>query len=304
MDQPEALVAELPPAAKATAAWLDWNRFLEQGQLYAPKVIGALFVLFSAWIIAGWVSRLVYRSLRLAKIDETLARFATKFTWWAMLVLALVGCLEWFGVQTTSYAAAIGAVGFSIGLAFQGALGNFAAGIMLLVFRPYKVGDVIVVGGQTGKVDEIDLFSTTLDTPDNRRIMIPNASIFGNTIENTSYHRTRRVEVTVGASYAADIDQTYEVLMRAVCAVPGVLSEPAPEVALLELANSSVNWSVRAWATAAEFGLIKQRTIRAVKLALDKAGIEMPFPQMDVNLRGATNLNLSQTANAQVHKAA
>lgn len=289
---PQSLSSQPSPAARATAWWLDWNNLLTHGELYAPKVIGALVLLFAAWVVSGWVSRLVYRSLKLAKIDETLARFATKFTWWGMLVLGLVGCLETFDVKTTSYAAAIGAVGFSIGLAFQGALGNFAAGIMLLVFRPYKVGDVIIVGGQTGKVDEIDLFSTTLDTPDNRRIMIPNGSIFGNTIENTSYHQTRRVEVAVGAGYAADIDQTYEVLMRAVCAVPGILSEPVPEVVLLELADSSVNWSVRAWATAADFGLVKQRTIRAVKLAMDQAGIEIPFPQMDVNLRGPASASL------------
>ena len=276
-----------------TTLELLWQKLLDPA-LYrdnAAPVIGALFGLFAAWIAAGWVSRLVYRSLKLAKIDETLARFTTKFTWWGLLLLALACCLESFGVKTTSYAAAIGALGFSIGLAFQGALGNFAAGIMLLVFRPYKVGDVIVVGGQTGKVDEIDLFSTTLDTPDNRRIMVPNGSIFGSTIENTSYHHTRRIDITVGACYSADIDQTYEILMRAVCAVPGILSEPVPEVVLLELADSSVNWSVRAWATTADFGLVKQRTIRAVKLALDHAGIEIPFPQMDVNLRGPALAN-------------
>lgn len=295
------LVPESSFNAKATAAWLDWNHLLEKGVGHAPGVIKSLLLLFAAWIVAGWVSRLVYRSLKLAKIDETLARFTTKFTWWGILTLGIAGCLGQFGVDTTSYAAAIGAVGFSIGLAFQGALGNFAAGIMLLVFRPYKVGDVIVVGGQTGKVDEIDLFSTTLDTPDNRRIMIPNGAIFGNTIENTSYHRTRRVEVTVGAGYAADIDQTYEVLMQAICAVPGILSEPAPEVVLLELADSSVNWSVRVWAASADFGLIKQRTIRAVKLSLDQTGIEIPFPQMDVNLRGPTLVSVTQSAS---HKAA
>lgn len=298
------LVPESSFNAKATAAWLDWNHLLKKGVDHAPDVIKSLLLLFAAWIVAGWVSRFVYRSLKLAKIDETLARFTTKFTWWGILAIALAGCLGQFGVDTTSYAAAIGAVGFSIGLAFQGALGNFAAGIMLLVFRPYKVGDVIVVGGQTGKVDEIDLFSTTLDTPDNRRIMIPNGSIFGNTIENTSYHQTRRVEVTVGASYSADIDQTYEVLMRAICAVPGILSEPTPEVVLLELADSSVNWSVRAWATSADFGLVKQRTIRAVKLALDQADIEIPFPQMDVNLRGPASVSISQPAKTPIHKAA
>ncbi|MFM9963737.1 MAG: mechanosensitive ion channel family protein [Planctomycetaceae bacterium] len=267
----------------------------------APSVIGALFVLFAAWILAGWVSRLVYRSLKLAKVDETLARFATKFTWWGMLVLALVCCLESFGVKTTSYAAAIGAVGFSIGLAFQGALGNFAAGIMLLVFRPYKVGDLIVVGGQTGKVDEIDLFSTALDTPDNRRIIIPNGSIFGNTIENMSYHQTRRIEVSVGVSYSADIDHSYEVLMAAVCGVAGVLPQPPPEIVLLELGNSSVNWSVRAWALTSDFRLITQRVIRASKMALDQAGIEMPFPQLDVNLRGPA---LASLAPNTVRKAA
>lgn len=260
----------------------------------APNVIGALVVLFAAWILAGWVSRLVYRSLKLAKVDETLARFATKFTWWGMLVLALVCCLESFGVKTTSYAAAIGAVGFSIGLAFQGALGNFAAGIMLLVFRPYKVGDLIVVGGQTGKVDEIDLFSTALDTPDNRRIIIPNGSIFGNTIENMSYHQTRRIDVAVGVSYSADIDRSYEVLMSAVCGVAGVLPQPPPEIVLLELGNSSVNWSVRAWALTSEFRIVTQRMIRASKMALDQAGIEMPFPQLDVNLRGPALVSLAQ----------
>ena len=284
----------------------DWSKWLSHDQLndHAGKVVGALCVLFAGWMLAGWVSRITYRSLKLAKIDETLSRFLTKFAWWSVLVLAVVVCLGIFKVETTSFAAAIGAVGFAIGLAFQGALSNFSAGIMLLMFRPYKVGDVIVVGGQTGKVDEIDLLTTTLDTPDNRRIMIPNASIFGNTIENTSFHLTRRVEITVGAGYAADIDQTYEVLMRSVCAVPGILSEPAPEVVLLELGSSSVNWSVRAWTTTADFGLVKQRALRAVKLALDQAGIEIPFPQMDVNLRGPATVSVSQPANASNHKAA
>ncbi len=300
----QSLISQPTPSTRATAWWMDWSNLLKHGELYAPKVIGALVMLFAAWIVSGWVSRLVYRSLKLAKIDETLSRFATKFTWWGMLVLGLVGCLETFDVKTTSYAAAIGAVGFSIGLAFQGALGNFAAGIMLLVFRPYKVGDVIIVGGQTGKVDEIDLFSTALDTFDNRRIIIPNGSIFGNTIENMSYHQTRRVDIPVGVSYSANIDQTYEALMHGVCAVPGVLSEPPPEVVLLELGNSSVNWMVRAWVPRTEFLISKQRIIRAAKMSLDQAGIEIPFPQMDVNLRGPAAISLSQLADRSNHKAA
>ncbi len=300
MESPSNVASEVVPVATSSEpstknvviepakSWLSWEQLQVYGKNHAEGVLGAFALLIAAWIVAGWVSRLMYRSLKLAKIDETLARFATKFTWWGVLVLAAFACLEIVGIKATSVAAAIGAVGFAIGLAFQGALGNFAAGIMLLVFRPYKVGDVIVVGGQTGKVDEIDLFSTTLDTPDNRRIMIPNGSIFGNTIENTSFHQTRRVEVTVGVGYAADIDHTYEVLMRAACTVPGSLSEPVPEVVLIEMAESCVNWSVRVWVNSADFGLIKQRTIRAIKMALDQASIEIPFPQMDINLRSSS----------------
>lgn len=291
-----ALLAEQTEAAGTALpkfSW-DWQTLFKHAEVYTPRVVGALVLLVGAWILAGWISRLTYRSLKLAKIDETLSRFMTKFTWWSVLVLGVVACLACFKVETTSFAAAIGAVGFAIGLAFQGALGNFAAGIMLLIFRPYKVGDVIVVGGQTGTVDEIDLFSTTLDTPDNRRILIPNASIFGSTIENTSFHRARRVDILVGVGYAADIDRTYEVLMRAACAIPGIVETPVPEVVLVELANSSVNWSVRVWAQSAEFGLLKQRTIRAIKLALDQAAIEIPFPQMDINLRNGTIVSVSQ----------
>lgn len=280
----ESPLAHNTPTPIVPLKW-NWEHLLKQGQEFAPKVVGALFLLFGAWILAGWASRLAYQSLRLAKIDETLSRFMTKFTWWGVMVLAVLGCLGLFGVETTSFAAAIGAVGFAIGLAFQGALGNFAAGIMLLIFRPYKVGDVIVVGGQTGKVDEIDLFSTTLDTADNRRILIPNASIFGSTIENTSFHRTRRIDITIGVGYAAEIDHTYDVLMQAACGVPGILAKPAPEIILLELADSAVNWSVRVWSASEDFLLVKQRVIRAIKLALDHAAIEIPFPQMDVNLR-------------------
>ncbi len=302
----DAISKDVTDTTPAKETFWDLSKWLDSDKLddHAIKVVGALCVLIAGWMLAGWVSRITYRSLKLAKIDETLSRFLTKFAWWSVLVLAVVVCLGIFKVETTSFAAAIGAVGFAIGLAFQGALGNFAAGIMLLVFRPYKVGDVIVVGGQTGTVDEIDLFSTTLDTPDNRRIMIPNGSIFGNTIENTSFHQTRRIDVTVGVGYAADIDASYEVLMNAICTVPGVLSTPSPEVVLLELANSSVNWSVRAWTKSTDFGLVKQRTLRAVKLALDQAGIEIPFPQMDVNLRGPGVVSISQPNNSTTHKAA
>jgi small conductance mechanosensitive channel len=158
---------------------------------------------------------------------------------------------------------------------------------MLLIFRPFKVGDTVNVAGQSGTVDEIELFTTTLDTPDNRRIIMPNSAVFGATIENVSYHRVRRVDVPVGVSYDADIDLTRDVLQSAIATTPGALVEPAPEAVLLGLGASSVDWSVRAWAPTADVGAVKEALIRNVKVRLDAAGIAIPFPQMDIHVREA-----------------
>jgi small conductance mechanosensitive channel len=155
---------------------------------------------------------------------------------------------------------------------------------MLLVFRPYKVGDDVNVAGYTGTVREIELFTTDIDTPDNRRIIIPNSSIFGAVIENMTHHPMRRISVEVGAAYSAEIDETRRVLERAVRSVPQVATQPAPAVVLLELGASSVNWSVRGWAKREAFGAAKEAIIRAVKMELDAAGIAIPFPQLELHL--------------------
>jgi len=251
---------------------------------YGGQLAVALGVLIAGWIFAGWVGGVARKALLRAKVDETLAKFLSKLARWAILLLVVLSCLGVFGVETTSFAAVIGSAGIAIGLAFQGTLSNFAAGIMLLMFRPFQVGDVITVAGQTGKVDEIELFTTTLDTFDNRRFIIPNGQIFGATIENISHHPHRRADVDVGVAYSADIDRTREILMEAAKSVPGGMDDPEPAVILLSLGDSAVNWSVRVWAKADEFGDVKQATIRAVKMALDEAGIEIPFPQMDVHM--------------------
>jgi len=262
----------------------DWEGISPLIVQYGTSAVGALVMLFVAWIIARICARLVTRGLERAKFDVTLTRFFGRMVKWLILLLAVLMCLSVFGVETTSFAAVIGATGLAIGLAFQGALGNFAAGVMLLVFRPYKVGDVVNVGGQLGKVFEIDLFTTVLDTFDNRRIVMPNGAVFGSTIENITHHPQRRADVDVGVGYAADIDRTREVLAAAAASVEGGLADPEPAVVLLGLGASSVDWSVRVWANADDFGAVKQATIRAVKMALDEAGIEIPFPQMDVHL--------------------
>lgn len=251
---------------------------------YGVSAIKVLLLLLFAWLVSGWVRRIVDRALTRVKFDATLTKFFASMSGWLVLILALLGCLGIFGVETTSFAAVIGAAGLAIGLAFQGALSNFAAGIMLLVFRPFKVGDSVTIAGQTGKIDSIELFTSALDTFDNRRFVIPNSTIFGSVIENITHHQIRRAEVAVGVDYAADIDRTRSVLAAAAEQVPGRLEDPAPAVVLLDLGASSVNWSVRVWARTSEFMDVKQATVRAVKLALDEAGIGIPYPQLDVHL--------------------
>ena len=252
----------------------------------AVEPILLLLGLFVAWMISAWLAGAVRLALRRVKFDETLTLFLARLVRWGILLLALLAALSYFGIETTGFAAVIGAAGLAVGLAFQGTLSNFAAGAMLLVFRPYKVGDVVNVAGQLGKVFEIELFTTSMDTFDNRRIIIPNSSIFGAVIENITHHDVRRVDVEVGTAYDADIDLTRETLMAAIGDVETFVADPEPAVILMGLGASSVDWSVRAWAHGDDFLGSKQTLIRAVKLRLDGAGIGIPFPQMDVHLAG------------------
>lgn len=254
---------------------------------YGTRVAGAIAFLLGAWIAAGWCRRIVRRALERARFDSTLTLFFASAVRWLVLLMAVLACLGLFGIPTTSFAAAIGAAGLAIGLAFQGSLSNVASGVMLLVFRPFAVGDFVNAGGVTGSVTEIQLFTTTFDTPDNRRIIVPNSLIFGQTIENVTYHDKRRVNVDVGTDYSADLDRVREVLEAAIPAIPGALEDPAPQVFLSALGGSSIDWQVRVWCSADEYWDVHQATVRAVKRALDEAGISIPFPQMDVHLDGA-----------------
>lgn len=253
---------------------------------YITRVLGALALLAGAWLVAGWMRRNVRRGLARAHVDETLSIFLGNSTRWTVLVLALLAALTVFGIEVTTFAAVIGAAGLAIGLAFQGTLSNFASGIMLLVFRPFGVGDVVTAAGIKGKVAEVQIFTTIFDTADNRRIFVPNSHIFGDVIENDTFHEIRRVDVKVGASYDADIDATREALESAVAAVEGVLAEPAHQVYLNELGGSSVDWVVKVWAATPDYWAVREHLTRAIKVALDAAGIGIPYPQMDVHLDG------------------
>jgi small conductance mechanosensitive channel len=267
------------------------------GVYYGVRILFVFVLVTMGWMLSGWASSAVRSALARVKFDETLSIFLAKLSRWTILQLVSITSLGCFAIETTGFAALIGAAGLAIGLASQGTLSNFAAGTMLLVFRPYKVGDDVNVAGYTGTVREIELFTTDIDTPDNRRIIIPNSSIFGAVIENMTHHPMRRISVEVGAAYSAEIDETRRVLERAVRSVPQVAAQPAPAVVLLELGASSVNWSVRGWAKREAFGAAKEAILRAVKMELDAAGIAIPFPQLELHLE-------PQSASPSVDRAA
>jgi small conductance mechanosensitive channel len=260
---------------------LDWVGIAEKYGLQAATVI---ILLIAAWILSIWASALVRRSLARVRFDETLTKFLAKMVRWVILLFAMLACLSKLGVETSSFAVVLGAAGLAIGLAFQATLSNFAAGGMLLIFRPYKVGDAVNAANVSGSVNEIALFTTEIDTWDGRRIIVPNSAIYGSVIENIWYHPRRRIDVEVGVSYDAEIDVTRQVLEKALQSVPQIVQDPEPAVVLNGLGASSVDWVVKAWANRDDFLTVKQGLIRAVKMELDEAGIGIPYPQMDVHL--------------------
>lgn len=253
---------------------------------YLLPAIISVIVVFIGYLVASYLSRIASGPV-CRRVDQTLGKFIGKVIFYGVMLGVVGVVLSQIGVKLGGLATILAAAGFAVGLAFQGTLSNFAAGVLLLVFRPFKVGDVINAGGVMGKVNEIDLFTTTLDTPDFRRIIVPNSSISGSTIENVSFHPHRRAEVLVGVSYKADIDQTREALTNACLAlgdrvIPG--EGRGHMVILNDLGASSVNWIVRAWVASADFFASREMLTVEVKRHLDAAGISIPFPQMDVHL--------------------
>ena len=257
---------------------------MELVQTYAMPVVWAILILVAAWIISKIASNALRRSLAKAKVDETLSRFFGKLVGYAVLTFGVVFALSKFGIDVTSFAAILAAAGFAVGMALSGTLGNFAAGVMLLIFRPFKVGDYIVAGGAEGTVEEIELFTTTLNTLDNRHIILPNGLIHGAVIENVTFNKTRRVDVNVGVAYGASTKDTRKVLLDGIANIPSALSDPGPDAYLVELADSSVNWQVRVWCDPADYWDVRQDLTEAAKDALDAAGIAIPFPQLDVHM--------------------
>ncbi|WP_417740059.1 mechanosensitive ion channel family protein [Rosistilla oblonga] len=266
----------------------DFSQLIDMSMVYLPKAVLVILGVIVAYFVAKFVSRIAGTPVR-RRVDETLGRFVSKVVFYAIMICVLLGVAGSVGINVTSFAAILGAAGFAVGLAFQGTLGNFASGILLLVFRPFKVGDVISAAGIVAKVNEIDLFTTTFDTPDNRRIIVPNSQIAGGTIENISFHKERRVDVSVGTEYSASLDLTRETLSKAAESLSDKMltgEGRGYQIVLGELGDSAVAWTVRFWTRAEDFWGVKESLTRAVKNGLDEAGIGIPFPQLDVNLTG------------------
>ena len=263
---------------------IDASKYIDLLMEHGPKVLGVLLALFFAFVLASWAERGVRAGLERRDFDATLTRFFAKFARYLILVGAVLGCLGVFGIQTASFAAVLAAAAFAVGMAFQGTLGNFAAGIMLLVFRPFKVGDFVEVNDDTGICEHIDLFTCEFRTLDNRKLIIPNGAVFGSTITNYTGYDIRRVDIDVGAEYSASIDATRAVLEESAANVPGMIQDPAPQIFLKALGGSSVDWQVRVWCKTDDYWDVWQAVVRACKVSLDEAGIGIPFPQQDVHL--------------------
>ncbi len=270
---------------------MDKNKMLETVvplvTAYGFRVVGVAVAIWVALKIARALQRAVTRGLRARSFDETLTIFFGTLLRWLVIVGAVLACLGVFGIETTSFAAVIGAAGLAVGLAFQGTLSNFAAGVMLLVFRPFAVGDYIVAAGKEGVVAELGLFVTSLDTLDNRRIYVANTAIGAGAIENFTAHPIRRVDIDVNIAGSEDIDATRIALEAASALVAGRDTSRPTSVFLKGFGGGMVQWQVRVWSSPKTYWDVWQETVRSIAYALTKAEIAMPTPAMNVAVSGS-----------------
>ena len=260
------------------------TKAVELIMVYGPQLILAVIVLFLGLWIIKLITKVMKKSLDRGKVDLSLQKFSVNLISALLKILLFISVASMVGIATTSFVAIIGAAGLAVGLALQGSLANFAGGVLILLFRPFKVEDVIEAQGFIGKVDEIRVFNTVLKTFDNKTIIIPNGAISGGSITNFSTEPQRRVDMSFGIGYGDDIKKAKNVLQRLIDEDSRILKEPAPMVALSELGDSSVNSVVRVWCNSADYWGIYFDMQEKVKLTFDQEGISIPFPQRDVHL--------------------
>jgi len=255
---------------------------------YGLRIIAAILI----FVIGRWVSKAVKKILQRLmarkEMDATLISFAASIVYFSLLTFVIIAALNQLGIQTTSLIAVIGAAGLAIGLALQGSLANFAAGVLLIVFRPFKAGDYIEGGGVAGIVEEIEIFTTKLRSPDNRTVIVPNAKLSGDNITNYSAKSERRLDLTIGVAYHDDLKKVKELLKQLADEDPRILKDPAPVVGVLELADNSVNLVLRPWVKTGDYWDVHFDLVQKIKERFDQEGITIPFPQRDVHLYPAT----------------
>ncbi len=251
---------------------------------YGIKVLFAIIILVAGLWLAKKLRGLFKAALEKRSVDATLVGFFSSMLYGALVVFVVIAAVDKLGVQTTSFVAVIGAAGLAVGLALQGSLSNFASGVLLILFKPFVAGNFVKVGGEFGTVIQVGILQTELKSPDNIKIIMPNSQVMSGAITNFSAHDTRRVDMVIGVSYSDDLSKVMEVLQDMVAKDERVLQEPAPFIAVGELADSSINFLVRPWTKSADFWQFKCDFQKAVKERFDAEGISIPFPQRDLHV--------------------
>ena len=257
---------------------------IEQGPYWITNVVAAIAVLFLGWVAARVFRSLFNRALNRSRIDNTLSGFLSNIAYALMIGLVVIAALNQLGINTTSLAAVVGAAGLAIGLALQSSLSNFASGIMLILFRPFGVGDFVEVGGATGVVQEVHIFHTVMKTIDNKRVIIPNGEITGDVITNFTGHATRMVDLEIGCGYNDDIRAVKKLFIEILEADERILKDPAVEVRVFELGDSAIIFKVRGWVVTSDWWATRCDIVEEIKVRMDEEGFHIPFPQRDVHL--------------------
>lgn len=266
-------------------AWGDVIEILSTtGVEFGINIITAIAIFIVGRIVANALTKGLRTLLQKREVDKTLETFVCNLVRIALLVFVVIAAIGALGVQTTSFIAVLGAAGLAVGLALQGSLSNFAAGVLIVLFRPYKVGDWVEAAGVSGSVASVQILTTVLRTGDNKEVIVPNSQIMNSIITNYSANETRRIDMVVGVSYGDDIDKVKKTLGELVAADDRILDEPACTIAVSELADSSVNFVLRPWVATADYWSVKFDLTEAIKKRFDREGISIPFPQQDVHV--------------------
>lgn len=272
----------------ADIAGLDWAGFWETtkstGVDLGLKLLAAIVIFYVGRIVARMLTKGLRKFMQAQQIDKILETFFCNLVYWAVMIFVIIAAINQIGVQTTSLIAIMGAAGLAVGLAMQGSLSNFAAGVLIVIFRPYRVGDFVEAAGISGAVQQVQILTTILKTGDNKEIIVPNSQIMGSIITNYSANDMRRVDMTIGVGYDDDIDKVRATIQELVDADERILKEPACLIAVSALADSSVNFAVRPWVKTENYWGVMFDLTEAIKKRFDKDGISFPFPQRDVHL--------------------